>query len=326
MREEIMGDHQVSQRLLDMARAARGPRALSEGALRSRFGDPDKVEVAVGQVWRARWEDVSVPLLLLAVDAREVHAVPVTIDPSGEDERALVVDASQTAFGVEVTAWVSLADRVGLGVLDRPLDAWGDGMVQWVQQAVRGKPGPAPAGTRAGRAVSSAFDPSADVRAALADDLARLQQAPRLPVQETGRAVQGQGLAALLKDQPPDLALLIQVLGMSQAEVMDLLRGKVPLRPDQVDALAEATGIEATKIAGAVRPLPLDLVSEAEHPRLRPVWIRRAQQLKVSEAQARMTDAYGAFALAARETGGQTNWGTRLRHYVRDQERAGDDS
>ncbi|MFD7444027.1 hypothetical protein [Streptomyces sp. NPDC059909] len=251
--------------------------------------------------------------MVLAVETREVHVVPVTVEPPGEEGGALVVDGAGTAFGVDATVWVSLADHVGLGVLDRVVDAWGDEIVEWTVQAVLGQPGPVPERTRGGQAVLSTFDPSAEVRAELADNLRFLRGAPRLPVQESGTRTRD--LAALLKGRL-DLAALMRTLGLPQAEVMNLVRGKVPLQPGQVAAIAEVTGLPAQTIAGAVQPLPVELAVEAEHPRLRAVWVRRAKELRMSEAEARVSGSYDAFTLAARETGGTTDWGARLRQCI----------
>jgi hypothetical protein len=102
---------------------------------------------------------------------------------------------------------------------------------------------------------------------------------------------------------------------------MKLLRGKIPLTPDQIEVVARVTGLSSEQIAGTVRPLPLGLVIQVEHPRWRPTWMRRAQRLHISEGQARLTGGYGVFALAARETGGgEPDWNQRLRQFLHDEE------
>ncbi|MFD2799547.1 hypothetical protein ACFS2C_09090 [Prauserella oleivorans] len=118
-----------------------------------------------------------------------------------------------------------------------------------------------------------------------------------------------------------DLALLCSSLGMRQQEVMKLLRGKVPLTPEQVNTIARVTGLAAEEIAQTVRPLPFGLVVTAEHPRWRRVWHERARRQHISEAEARLSGSYGTFALAARETGGkERNWDERLRRFLSDEE------
>jgi hypothetical protein len=317
MREDTMSDLGVPQRFLDLAQRVRGPRALSEAGLRERFGDPAQAELETGQVWRARWEEVSMLVLVLDVAAREVSAVPVTIDPPGEDESSVVVDGSRTAFGVDATVWAGLVSWVPVRVLERVVDAWDDDIVGCTAARTQGQPAPAAAGVRAGQSVRSALEPDAEVQAGLTDDLEYLQQAPALPVQESGQP--GGNLASLLGDRL-DLKALCSALKMPQPEVMKLLRGKIPLPPDQIDAVASATGLPAGQIARTIRPLPADLVYAVEHPRWRSVWVRRARRLGVSEAQARLSGGYGTFALAARETGGGVaDWDARLRQFLGDE-------
>lgn len=317
-----MSDQGVPQRFLDLARRARGPRALSETGLRERFGDPAQVELEAGQVWRARWEDVTMLVLVLGVETHEVSAVPVTIDPPGEDESSVVVAGPRTAFGVNATVWSSLASRIPMRVLERVIDAWGKDLVELAVSRTRGRPGPLPPGVRDGLPIRSALEPAAEMRARLADDLECLQHAPGLPVEEAGQSAGT--LASLLGDQL-DLRALCTALQLPQPQVMKLLRGKTPLSPEQIDTVASATGLPTEEIARTVRPLPADLVLVAEHPRWRPVWVRRAQRLGISETQARLSVGYGAFALAARQTGGgPADWEARMRQFLRDEDGAGD--
>jgi transcriptional regulator with XRE-family HTH domain len=202
-------------------------------------------------------------------------------------------------------------------VLERVVDAWGDDLVDCVVRWIRGEREPALSGMRAGQSIRSALEPTAAVRAQLADDLAYLRQTPALPVQEPGQVVRN--LASLLGDRL-NVASLCDALGLPQPEVMKLLRGKLPLSPDQINAVAAATGIPAEEVACTVAPLPVDLVRAVEHPRWRTTWVRRARRLQVSEAQVRLSGAYGAFALAARQTGGAAaDWDARLRRFLRDE-------
>ncbi|MGW0582227.1 hypothetical protein ACWD25_41285 [Streptomyces sp. NPDC002920] len=313
-----MSDLGLPQRFLDLAQRARGPRALSEAGLRERFGDPAQVELTTGQVWRARWDEVSMLVLVLDVDDLEVSAVPVTIDPPGEDETSVVVDGSRTAFGVDTTVWAGLVCCVPMRVLERVVDTWDDDIVGCTTARAQDRPGPVVAGLREGQPIRSALEPAAEVRAGLADDLEYLQRAPGLPIQESGRPAGS--LASLLGDRL-DLGALCAALQLPQPEVMRLLRGKTPLSLDQVDTVASATGLPAEQITRTIRPLPADLVQAVEHPRWRSVWVRRARRLGVSETQARLSGGYGTFALAARQTGGgAADWDARLRQFLRSED------
>ncbi|MFF8021399.1 hypothetical protein ACFZDJ_09760 [Streptomyces sp. NPDC007896] len=319
-----MSEPVVPQRFLDLAAAVRAPKELSAEGLRARFGDPAEVHLAVGQVWRARWEETSLLVLVLAIADREVNAVPVTIDPPGEDAASLVVDGTRTAFGVESTVWAGLAGPVPQRVLDRMVDLWGPDLVAWAAEMADGGAPSVPAGARQGTVPASVFDASEEVRAELEDDLDALRAAPGLPeAKGTEKVV---SLGALLKGLP-DLPMLGTALGVPQPEVMRILRGSVPLKPGQVEAVASATGLSVDAVAKTVRPLPAALVAAAEHPRWRETWIRRAKRLGVSEGEARLSGGYGTLALAARETGGaEPDWEGRLRQFLRGEDLAGSDA
>src|SRR5262249_6118935 len=150
-----------------------------------------------------------------------------------------------------------------------------------------------------GRQLSDEFDASALVRAEIADDLDALIDAPGLPTVRPGE--QRQDLASLLRGKV-DLPALCTALRLPQPEVMAILRGNAPMTTAQIVVVASVTGLATEEIAQSVRPLPLELVVEAEHPRWRLTWQHNAQAHGVSEAEARLTASYGAYALAARET------------------------
>ncbi|MGH3971968.1 MAG: hypothetical protein ACRDS9_01370 [Pseudonocardiaceae bacterium] len=319
-----MSDLNMPQRFLDLAKQTRGPRALSEEALSERFGELAEIEIVAGQVWRARWNEVSILVLVLAVEDRDVLASPVTIDPPVEDDRCVVLEGSSTAFGVEARVWAGLTCLIPIRVLDRPADEWSEDVIRWATHTVQGRPSAIPPGARQGRAIQSELDPAAMFRAELADELELLSQAPGLPVAMPSAAYRD--LASLLGAKL-DLASLCSSLDLPQSEVMKLLRGKIPLTPDQIAVVAQVAGLSYEEIAGTVRQLPLGLVVEMEHPRWRPTWVRRAQRLHISEDQARLTDGYKVFALAARETGGaEPDWGQRLRQFLHEEETSAGDA
>lgn len=313
-----MSDLGLPQRFLDLAKEARGPRALSEEGLRERFGAPTEIEIDAGQVWRARWDEVSVLVLVLAVEDRDVLAAPVTIDPPAEDDHSVVLASSFIAFDVEATVWAGLTCLLPIRVLDRPMDEWSEDLVRWATHTAQRRPSATPAGTRQGHAIQSELDPAALLQAELVDDLELLSQAPSLPV-DTPDATP-RDLASFLGTNL-DLGSLCSSLGLGQPQVMRLLRGKTPLAPDQIEIVARATGLSSREISATVRRLPLGLVVKMEHPRWRHTWAQRAQRFHVSEAQARLTCSYDVFALAARETGGgEPDWDQRLRQFLHEEE------
>ncbi|TQF04401.1 hypothetical protein E6W39_21970 [Kitasatospora acidiphila] len=317
-----MSEPGVPQRFLELAAAAMAPQQLSDEGLLARFGFPEEVRLAAGQVWRACWEETSLLVLILALATREVQAVPVTIDPPGEDAASLVVDGTRTAFGVEATVWAGLSGPIPMRVLDRVVDSWEPDLVAWAAEMAAGGAPSVPAGARKGVAPVPVFGASEDVRADLEDDLEALRAVPGLPAAEGSAKVVS--LKELLKGSLPDLPALGTALGLSQPQVMRILRGSAPVAPGQVEAVAKVTGLSVEAIAATVRPLPPALVTAAEHPRWRQAWRRRAQRLSVSEEDARLTGGYEAFALAARETGGaEPDWEGRLRQFMRGEDLAG---
>jgi hypothetical protein len=107
-----------------LAARMRVPRGLTTSGLSDRFGDPREVQPASGHVWRADWDGVARLVLLLTAEDRRWRVVPVSVEPTGEDERFLVAEASSTVFAVEVTAWAGLAPSIPTGTLSVVIDQW----------------------------------------------------------------------------------------------------------------------------------------------------------------------------------------------------------
>ena len=71
--------------LLELAREAAAPHALTVAGRQNRFGDSYDHPIERGQIWRAAWDDVSLLVLVASVEHAEISAVPVTLDPGAED-------------------------------------------------------------------------------------------------------------------------------------------------------------------------------------------------------------------------------------------------
>src|SRR5574341_1147490 len=162
---------QVPVALRRLAASAVASEALTVDGLRQRFGDPQGLEVAVGQLWRASWDDLTILALLVGVHPAAVTIVPVTVDPAGEDENSLILDAKSTVLGQPVTAWAGLTRRLPLRVLDQLLDVVSDEIVAWCQRIQADRPATLPGGTRLGDRISSPLEPAAEVRAQIEDEL-----------------------------------------------------------------------------------------------------------------------------------------------------------
>ena len=141
---------------------------------------------------------------------------------------------------------------------------------------------------------------------------------PGLPVAK--RPVKSTRTLASILGKAVDLNVLVGVLsrkGFSQSDVMSLLRGKRPLTPDMVDAVARVTGVERTLIAEAVQPLPTEFRGSRSSAVVSP-GRELVQDEGLDEASARLRVSYEMFALAARETGSRTpDWSARLAQFRR---------
>jgi hypothetical protein len=313
-----MSEPTVPQHLLELARRARIPHALSEAGLKERFGEQADIQISAGQVWRARWNEVSVLVLVAEALGQEVTTMPLTLDPPAEDDRCLVIDPSLTVFGVEVTAWAGLSGQLPLRVLEQLVDLWPDHVVNEIRLAGESPERQALPGTRWGRPFASELSPDAMVRAELEDDLEALRHAPALPA-----AVEGQTpltLSSLLGKRLDFRTLVsaLQPLGLSQSEVMSLLQGKRPITLAEAEIIAGVTGLPEEEIAEVVLPLPSGFVAEVDHPRWRRTWRQRADRDGTDEATARLRESYDMFARAARQTGAEEpDWQARLTQYLR---------
>ena len=314
-----MTERPIPQRLVEAARrSADHRRPLTEPELRRRFGDPTTTDITVGQVWRARWEQLAGLVLVVHVGDREVEVVPVTIDPPIEDELSVVVDGASTAFGVDATAWNGLRSAIPIRVLDRPIDDWGAAMAEAVVAAERDRTWATEVPIRPGQQIDSDLNPDAMFRAELTDNVHDLASVSMLPASKDTDEQQTTTLRMLLANRL-NLGLLCTTLNMRQPLVMRLLNGKLPLKPAQLDLVAAATKLPVDVIRASVHPLPYGLAIAAEHPRWRPNWTQRANDLGLSEAEAQLEGAYGVFATAARQTGSnEPDWHARLRHYFQD--------
>lgn len=304
----------MPQRFLDLVRRSPPRPDLAERGIARRPDPNEDVVLEAGQVWRARWERTTVLLLVIEVGGLAVRAAPLTVDPPAEDSTSVVVDSAATSLGVEVTVWLGLASEVPLRVLDRQVDSWSEDVISQVFAAARSPEEHTTGGVRAGRAIEDDHAPEALVRAELADELDALRRVPGLPVETPGA---NYPMLASLLGEKLNLKALREALRLPQPDVMEILRGKFPLTPDLIGKIARATGLPADAVARSARPLPHDLVVLVEHPKWRPALAERAKALGSDEMSARLSAGYGAFALAARETGsGEPDWEGRLRTFL----------
>lgn len=273
--------------------------------MRERFGLPDHWPLRPGAVWRARWDDVALLVLLVGTPtATTITAMPVTFDDSGADGDTLLVTAP-ACRGVRLTVWRTLRRDLPLAVLDRPVDELAPAVIAWTTG------GPAPHDAQIGGPTLPSVAPRSPVRADLRDDLDALMAAvpalklapPRLATSATRERV-----------SPSDeqLARLMDRLGVGLPVVLDLIDGKRQPTQDEAAALLDIVGVTPE-----VAPPPAELVIEMYHPRWKVTVLDLAHRRDLKEAAARVAMANGAFALAARQTGEQTpDWRERLARWA----------
>ena len=289
--------------LLGLARKAAQPQ-LTEPALRERYGAPEHWPLRPGAVWRARWDDVALLVLLVAnPTATTVTATPVTFDDTGADADALVVTAP--ARGVPLTVWRTLRRDLPLAVLDRPVDELAPAVVAWTTGGL------APDDAQLGGPALPSAAAHSPVRADLADDLdALIAAVPALTPAPPGAAAAGTRKRVSPSDE--QFAALMARLGVGLPVVLDLVDGKRQPSPEEAAALLDIVGV-----VPEVAPPPAELVIEMYHPRWKVTVLELGRRRDLDEAAARMVIANGAFALAARQTGEQVpDWRERLARWA----------
>src|SRR5258708_30652240 len=131
-----MTDNDWLQELVGLAGEAAQPR-LTELALRERFGAPDHWPLRAGAVWRARWDDIALLVLLVGnPTTTTVTVTPVTFDDTGADADTLLA-AAPAARGWPLTLWRTLRPDLPLAVLDRPVDELTPTVVAWTSGGAR---------------------------------------------------------------------------------------------------------------------------------------------------------------------------------------------
>ncbi len=292
------------QELIGLAHAAAQPQ-LTELALRERFGRPDGWPLRPGAVWRARWDDVTLLVLLVGnPTATTVAVTPVTFDDTGADADTLLV-ASPSGRGATLAVWRTLRRDLPLALLDRPVDELAPAVIAWTVG------GPVPDDARLAGPALPSVAPRSPVRADLEEDLDALIAAARAltPVSSRGAAT---GTRKRVLPSEEQFAALMARLGVSLPVVLDLVDGKRQPSPEEAAALQDIVGVTPE-----VTPPPAELVIEMYHPRWKATVLDLARRRDMNEAAARTVMASGAFALAARQTGDQTpDWRERLARWA----------
>ena len=296
--------------------AAASPRLLE--AVRAAESAGTVPDPARGHLWRASWDDVTQLVVVLRVTQPEAAMVtPVTTDSPAADDTSVILDAGLTVLGQPATIWGGLAKDVPFRVFDLLIGEVAAGVVDAVERLAAGsRTDVLPAGVSVGVSITSLFDPAAEVRAELSDNLTRLSSATWIP-QVSGSARSLRELLRGRTDMPALMKALVEALGLPLPAVIEIMMGRCPVSSDQAAAVAEVTGLTAQQVLDAGSPVPAELVSELDRPRWR-MALRARRRPGEPEAATRLAAAYGVLALAARQTGpaAAPSWPQRIRQYL----------
>lgn len=246
---------------------------------------------AAGQVRRAVWGDVARFVVVLNAEGAYAEVAPLSLEPELASDEAYLLEPGESDLGVQAAVWLGLKKTVPVRVLERFA-----GAVNIPLDSLRKLP--------PGTPIESVFDPRADERAVLADDMDELAEAPTAAPSLKGLLAGVAGADMRAAGFAPQLALALR-------------RGQQPLTPEQAELLAPLAGVTAEELLEANPALPSDLVADLDSVEGRRWVAALAEERSLTEADARRNVGYGAYALAAREQRGRTVWIDRIEHYVR---------
>jgi len=298
-------------------------------ALAERFPVPQGLRDAVldvsvptpsaGQLWRAT-DGAALLGLLIAARTDEARLPDVLLCPftlGVEDTSGCgVVVASSVLGDAEARLWPGLARWLPLAVLDQLLD---DGQ-ELLAAAGRIEEAARAAADDSAAAITfldtvDVFSGAAQALAQVADDVSALESSPRLPVAATNTEASGPAvplMEALPGSGADKIRTLTDVLGVSGADALAVLRGRRPLTEEETAQVRRHLGPGAQDVQH--EGFPLALAAELEHPRWRRTLLQAAPTAGI--AAARASAAAGVFALAARDSAAEPNWAERIERYL----------
>lgn len=236
-----------------------------------------------GQVWRVRWDDRALLVLLTAVTDHAVTGACVTLTeqtPTGSQVPVLPF-ASEVLPGAVV--WPGTNTELPRRVLERLLERSEATVAVAAEVEVTQN------------AEVDIFDEGLEIQARLMDELLDLAGAPELPVQDDSTSTLGEKLGG---DARASLQLLVDVLGVPQNVALALYRGKEEPTPEQTTTLVSAGLLaEAPDMA-----FPSAIVIELDQPWHKAAVLAKAAEHGRGEYETRCLAAKEAYALAARIT------------------------
>lgn len=296
-------------RLLELTSQTKTPSAVRFRAITASDVDSPDFDVRNNGLWTARWSGSTLLLLIIheSSDPRKVLAAPVTMEPGLWDQESVVVDASANDLGVPITVWLGIAREVPIQTLERPLGGLPSETLETARRVSRSHPLP-----DAEHAIQQLTSTSAEQRAEMEDTLDRwIEDFQPLP-SETPEQVTTQGT---IQGKPSiTLEQVMEALHVPQRKAMNIVRGSYQLSAGEARQLALHIGSSPDALSSIAEPLPNELLIELQQPRWRLLVRSEAESLKIDETAARLSVAREAFALAARQSGRDTDmWRRRLR-------------
>lgn len=291
--------------------ASAPPRAIVPEQVRAAFdlGYAFDADPQAHYLWRLEFEGTVALVYVYSVDpdSRTARVFPIGEDPELADAATVAATSDETALGLPLGIWVALERSVPLVVFDRPLglDATAPDLraaVEAVRRSLRSEQPPGIPGTWVGPPILSELDPRLEYRSHLAAELDRLADVAELLAAETCDTHEP-SLAQLLHETDLTPEDLMASLGIGQAESRSLFRDTLPLRPEEIAAVAKLAGVPAERVRDAAPKPRASLRLKLHEPRRRRQTHRYADARKVTDADARWAAARSVMAAAMRTSG-----------------------
>lgn len=251
-------------------------------------------ELAVGQVWRARWGD-KVQLVVILGTERRNAVLPLSFDLDYIDSTTTRIAAGANPFGVPLIAWRGLPEALPSVVFDRFVGQ----LAADATAALASEPMPAAAD-------SSVPHPVRVYRALLEDTMEELAAA------QWSDGGSGQ-LSVTLQRAGLSVQDVADALGATPQKAFAIWRGQVPLSREEAETFAPLLGESVEAIMAANPTPPSDLIVCLEQPARHRQVLAYAARRSVGIPTAYRDVAYQTWALAARQTGAKViNWNLRL--------------
>lgn len=250
--------------------------------------------LAVGQIWRARWDDQVQLVVIFSADQRPT-AIPLSFDLDYTDSTTTPIAAAANPFNVPVIVWSGLAQALPIVVFDR----------------FAGQLSPEVTSSLASERARSGENrslphPVRVYRALLEDAMGELSAASWY---ESGSG----DLSAILHRANLTVQDVAAALGAIPQRALAIWRGQLALSHEEAEKVAPLIGKSAEILLAANPAPPADLVVSLEQPVRHRQVLAYAARHSVKVPTAYRDLAYQTWALAARQTGQKTtNWNLRL--------------